>query len=229
MVSNPPPPAVLPENAEPETISKPPEDTVNPMGTRIALDRAQNDPNPSTIGSTTTKTPFPTTESPPELPPPHARPRPRSDGLTEPEPNTGRGFRPRKAAGFYKNLNNAKESANLTAGEEFAGLTEFHKLIALEMKECEVNGTEESYLEDMGEEFGMGATGDDVEPRTVWEALASPDKEGWRLAIEDELNQIEKLRTWDIVEAPKGANIVKSGFIFKCKRDEDNFIVRLRA
>jgi len=48
-------------------------------------------------------------------------------------------------------------------------------------------------------------------------------------AIEAELAQIEKLGTWDIVEAPPDANIIDSRFILHRKRDAQGNISRYKA
>ena len=47
--------------------------------------------------------------------------------------------------------------------------------------------------------------------------------------IGTELDQIEKLGTWEIVEAPTDANIVSSKFVFRLKRDEHGNIVKYKA
>lgn len=77
-------------------------------------------------------------------------------------------------------------------------------------------------------EFALAVAGD--EPQTVDEALGRADEAPqWLEAIETELSQIEKLKTWDIVEAPPGTNIVKCRYTFRYKRDAEGKIARYRA
>jgi hypothetical protein len=55
------------------------------------------------------------------------------------------------------------------------------------------------------------------EPKTVKEALSSPDKIKW----EESMNELESLknnRTWDLVELPKDRKVVGSKWIFKIKK-----------
>jgi hypothetical protein len=61
------------------------------------------------------------------------------------------------------------------------------------------------------------------------EAIKGPESDQWKEAIEAELTQIEKLGTWDIVEAPLGANIIDSRFVLRRKRDAQGNISRYKA
>ena len=44
-----------------------------------------------------------------------------------------------------------------------------------------------------------------VEPKTIDEALADND---WIIAMEEELNQFTRNDVWDLVQKPKGFNII---------------------
>ena len=55
------------------------------------------------------------------------------------------------------------------------------------------------------------------EPRTVKEALASPDKAKWMTAMERELESLGINDAWDLVELPKDRNAVVSKWVFTCK------------
>lgn len=46
------------------------------------------------------------------------------------------------------------------------------------------------------------------DPKTTKEALAGTDKEKWKGAMDEEIDALKKNGTWDIVPAPKDANIV---------------------
>ena len=72
---------------------------------------------------------------------------------------------------------------------------------------------------------------DDVmgEPRTVKEALESPDKSKWKEALDIECKSLVDYNTWGLVEPPKGQNIVDSKWVFKVKHNADGSIERYKA
>jgi len=76
-------------------------------------------------------------------------------------------------------------------------------------------------------QYGLVAYSED-EP-TIREALNGHEESEWRDAIEAELSQVEKLHTWDLVEAPRDANIIPSGYAFRRKRNAEGYIVRYKA
>jgi Reverse transcriptase (RNA-dependent DNA polymerase) len=64
------------------------------------------------------------------------------------------------------------------------------------------------------------------------EALKSSDAENWMRAIHDELNSLEQMGTWDVVdriEVPRDAKILPSKFVLKIKRQADGTIDRFKA
>ena len=61
------------------------------------------------------------------------------------------------------------------------------------------------------------------------EALQGLEADHWMEAIETKLAQIEKLDTWEVIEAPPGANIINSRFILHQKRDAQGNISRYKA
>ena len=52
--------------------------------------------------------------------------------------------------------------------------------------------------------------------------------EGWKHAMKEELEQIEKSGTWDLVPKPKDKNIIDTKWFYKNKLDENGKIVRNR-
>src|SRR3984893_3905622 len=72
-----------------------------------------------------------------------------------------------------------------------------------------------------------GAIGD--EPRTLAQALASPDAHKWKEAYQIELNQLSKLRTLDIVERPHDKPIIPCGYIFKIKLTAAGEVLKYKA
>jgi hypothetical protein len=65
-----------------------------------------------------------------------------------------------------------------------------------------------------------------IEPKKVSDALKDAD---WILAMQDELNQFERLKVWHLVPKPKGRTIIGTKWIFKTKKDENGIIVRNKA
>ena len=61
------------------------------------------------------------------------------------------------------------------------------------------------------------------------QVIKGPEANQWKEAIEEELTQIEKLGTWEIVEAPPNANIIGSQFILCCKHDAQGNISHYKA
>jgi hypothetical protein len=50
--------------------------------------------------------------------------------------------------------------------------------------------------------------------------LCGPNNDHWVKAMNDELDQIEKNNTWEMVHRPEGKNIIGSKWIFKNKLNE---------
>jgi hypothetical protein len=65
-----------------------------------------------------------------------------------------------------------------------------------------------------------------IEPKNF--AQASEDKH-WVNAMKEELNQIEKNETWELVPRPKDKNVIGTKWVFRNKLDEDGQIVRNKA
>jgi hypothetical protein len=68
-----------------------------------------------------------------------------------------------------------------------------------------------------------------AEPRTAKEALNSIQSQQWAEAIDEEISQLEKANTWDIIIPPPNANILQSRFVFRTKHDSNNEVMRFRA
>ncbi|KAD2805416.1 hypothetical protein E3N88_38793 [Mikania micrantha] len=65
-----------------------------------------------------------------------------------------------------------------------------------------------------------------VEPRTVTEALK---EESWVDAMQEELLQFKKLGVWQLVDKPKGAKVIGTRWVLRCKKDDHGIIVRNKA
>ena len=62
-----------------------------------------------------------------------------------------------------------------------------------------------------------------VECKNLTEAS---DDDNWIKAMNEELDQIEKNQTWELVPIPRGKNVVGTKWIFKNKLNEDGELIR---
>src|SRR4030095_9240172 len=65
-----------------------------------------------------------------------------------------------------------------------------------------------------------------TEPSSITEALQDPD---WIIAMQEELNQFERMKVWRLVPRPKGRIVIGTRWVFKNKCDENRVIVRNKA
>lgn len=65
-----------------------------------------------------------------------------------------------------------------------------------------------------------------IEPKSVKEANKSKD---WIKAMDEELDQIEKNQTWELVPRPKDKNVIGTKWIFKNKLNENGEIIKNKA
>ena len=68
-----------------------------------------------------------------------------------------------------------------------------------------------------------------LEPPSLALARHSPDWLEWEKMIFQELEVLEKAETWEMVNAPEGANIVGSKWGFQAKKDAAGAVVRYKA
>jgi hypothetical protein len=64
---------------------------------------------------------------------------------------------------------------------------------------------------------------DDDEPRSF--AEVEKDAE-WRAAMKAELDAVEKNRTWELADLPRGHRAITLKWVFKLKRDEVGAIIK---
>ena len=67
------------------------------------------------------------------------------------------------------------------------------------------------------------------EPATFKDALASPDKDKWRDAMQKEIQSLAKNHVWDHVESPKDRQVVGSKWVFRRKVGENGVVERYKA
>ena len=79
-----------------------------------------------------------------------------------------------------------------------------------------------------GEAF-MVASHDDIETRTVKEALSSPVREKWIAAMDEEMDSMRVNQVWDLVELPPERKAIGNKWVLKVKRKADGSIERYKA
>jgi hypothetical protein len=65
-----------------------------------------------------------------------------------------------------------------------------------------------------------------IEPKNVEEAKRD---ECWIKAMEEELSQIKKNDTWELVPRPKDKNVIGTKWVFRNKLDENGQVTRNKA
>lgn len=55
---------------------------------------------------------------------------------------------------------------------------------------------------------GVTMTTDVIEPSTFDEAMASPQKEEWLRAVKEELDHVEKMHVWTMVDLPSNKECI---------------------
>lgn len=70
------------------------------------------------------------------------------------------------------------------------------------------------------------------DPKTVKEALSSEDSKQWEEAIRSELSALERNKTWELCDLPKGRKALRSRWVLETKKKEigsPNYTARLVA
>lgn len=220
-----PPVPVAPE-LEPHP-KREPEELKNDEKDSHTLPDHQNSEIPKSDSSPPPKLPQ-TTSKP--IPTPSIHSEDLNDDIIDPEPHLGRGKRARKPVGYYKQLVDGKidpRVAEMAEMMDFAGEADFEPGgVDLEASGCP-GGAEDEWF---GKVVEFALVGEDaMEPSSVIEALEGPKSHEWTDAIEAELSQIEKVNTWELVDLPPGANVIKCRYVFRHKRDANGNISKYKA
>ncbi|XP_022003992.2 uncharacterized protein LOC110901472 [Helianthus annuus] len=83
-----------------------------------------------------------------------------------------------------------------------------------------------SSIADVQKEVSLKCFISQIEPRTYKEALT---EDSWVNAMQEELQQFEKLGVWRLVDLPQNQKLIKTKWVFKCKRDDRGVVVRNKA
>jgi hypothetical protein len=65
-----------------------------------------------------------------------------------------------------------------------------------------------------------------IEPNGFEEAIKV---EFWNKAMDEELDQIEKNNTWELVPRPKNKDVIDTKWVFKNKLNEDGHVTRNKS
>lgn len=69
-----------------------------------------------------------------------------------------------------------------------------------------------------------------TEPKPMLkEALSGLDAEEWQEAIDYEIGQLKRLGTWEVVDTPRGANIIPCHFVLATKHSPNGEKLKLQA
>ena len=60
-------------------------------------------------------------------------------------------------------------------------------------------------------------TPDDEKPSRYVDTISTPDSTSWLIAMNEELESLQKNKTWELVKSPKGKKIVGCKWVFKKK------------
>lgn len=82
-------------------------------------------------------------------------------------------------------------------------------------------------FEDMEYNFVVSCGSSD--PVSVRDAMERSDKALWRKAMEEEYNSLMENKTWELVDRPRGINVVKCKWLFKLKIGADGEVQRHKA
>jgi hypothetical protein len=83
----------------------------------------------------------------------------------------------------------------------------------------------------LAEELYLGTSFliDEAEPKSYDEAINSPDADHWKKAMDTEIEQLNKMGTWEEVELPEGRKAIGCKWVYHLKRDEHGKIARYKA
>ncbi len=68
-----------------------------------------------------------------------------------------------------------------------------------------------------------------TEPKTYNQAIKSPESESWKKSMTDEYNALLSHQTWDLVDLPKGKNLVGCKWVYKLKRNASGEISKYKS
>jgi hypothetical protein len=88
--------------------------------------------------------------------------------------------------------------------------------------------TEDS-IDETNIEWAFLATTSGDEPKTYEEAISGGEGKAWKGAMGEELGNIEKMGTWELMDLPPGRTPIGCKWVFLRKRNEKGEIARYKA
>ena len=67
------------------------------------------------------------------------------------------------------------------------------------------------------------------EPSTFHEAIKSLHKSLWMIAMQEEIEALDKNKTWDLISLLQGRKAIGNRWVYKIKRDANNQVEQYRA
>jgi hypothetical protein len=67
------------------------------------------------------------------------------------------------------------------------------------------------------------------EPASFSEALHSPNRDEWKIAMQEEMNSMDKNNVWELVDLPPRRNTIRNKWVLKVKRKANGSIDRYKA
>lgn len=67
------------------------------------------------------------------------------------------------------------------------------------------------------------------EPQTFHEVVNPPEADRWTKAMDDEINSLDTMKTWEVVPRPEDCDTIESKWVYKIKYNADGEIARYKA
>lgn len=87
----------------------------------------------------------------------------------------------------------------------------------------------ESGHDDVIELAYLGANAGYDDPRSYQDAISRHDAQQWRDAMQREIDQLQEMGTWELVDLPEGRSVIGCKWVFQIKRDFKGRIVKYKA
>ena len=79
------------------------------------------------------------------------------------------------------------------------------------------------------DELALLAGSFSLDPRSYQDACAGPNKDYWQKAMEKELADLAHQKTWNLVDLPPGAHLLRGRWVYKTKIDKNGNIEKYKA
>ena len=209
-------PGELSEGEKEKIIQVPENNSSQPREPDIIKNQSENRSEAPAEPDTQNTVPFP---SVPEVSDPI--PADPIEDVPDDEPKLGRGHRVhKKPQGAYSRMHNALPP--LQANAAYLADPSDNDKIGMYISE------DDDHLLTLPADFAtVGAMG--TEPASIDEALRGPNAKEWQAALDYEINQLEKLRTWVIEDLPPGQTAIPNSIVLKEKKGPNGEIETYRV